>query len=194
MRRSFRSVWYAVISNPLQVAMLAGVAVGMAAGVLTGEMLIFILILLYLLPFVILERTSPQGRPRILSRKLTPMFYALRSPSGRFCIVQNCLPGPIDCRALIRALTAQTRLLPNALISAPGRYRAITHESVLHRITAIPVAVIENAKPVYMADMSAMLNYLTNGRCRKCSHSCPAVFGSKDKRQFYDVKFTIRGE
>lgn len=84
------------------------------------------------------------------------------------------------------------RYLSAALKSAQGKYRAITHENVLNRIASIPGAVIERAKPVYVTDLSATLNYLTKGSCKKCSESCPASIGRMTRRQFYDVRFTIQ--
>ncbi len=194
MRRSFKSCFYAVISNPIQVAMLIGVLIGLAIYIWTLNMLVIFIILLYLIPFCVLERTLPNGYPYFLSRRLTPMFYSIRSPAGRFSIVLKRPHGTSDCRAMMRLIAAQSRRLPEALIKAPGKYRAITHEYVLRRIERIPGAVIESARPVYVADMTATLNALTGGACKKCAEHCPAAAGRQTRRQFYDVRFTIHTE
>ncbi len=194
MRRSFKSCFYAVISNPVQVAMLIGVLIGLAIYIWTANLLFMFLTLLYILPFYILERTLPNGYPYFLSRRLTPMFFSVRSPSGRFSIVQKRLPGKSDCRAMMRLIAAQRRRLPEALIKAPRKYRAITHEYVLRRIERIPGAMIESARPVYVADMTATLNALTGGACKKCAEHCPAAASRQTRRQFYDVRFTIHTE
>lgn len=193
MRRSFKSIWYAVMTNPISTSAIIGMIVALSLYLITDMTLFIYLLLLYLIVLAILERSIPKGWPAPLSRQLTPLFYGIRAPSGRWLIVQKRLPRSKDkdCRELLRYLTEQQRLLPKALLSMPGKYRAITHETVLRRIERMPDAVIESTRTVYKADMAATLNALTGGACKKCRKECPVKFGRQIRRQFYDVRFSI---
>jgi hypothetical protein len=191
MRRNIKAQWYSFISNPFQVTMILGFIVFMIIYGSTGSLCCLFFLLLYLVPFVVLERTIPKGFPKLLAVPLTSMFYGIRAPSGRVTIFEKRPSGKYDCRDLIRLILAQQSLLPSELAMKHGKYRAITHENVLKRIRELPGVKIESTSPVYMADISANLKYLTKGACKHCKKKCPAAIGRKTKRQYYDVKFTI---
>jgi hypothetical protein len=132
------------------------------------------------------------GYPRCLSRQLTPNFYAVRFLSARWTVFQrrpakqNLLP---DCRALLKELIAEQTRLPAAL--APGKYRTLTHDTVLRRLRQLQNAQDISAKPAYTAGMNSIRCAMTANRCKKCKEPCPFPPQGMTPRQFYLVTFEI---
>jgi len=193
MIQNIKRYWYAIIINPLEVTMLTGFFALLIIFFLTYDSFWYILAFIYAIPFAILEKTLPKGIPKTSAVPLTSLFYGIRSPfSGRVTILQKRPDGNYDCHDLIRLILAQQSLLPAALIKKPGKYRAITHETIILRLQSMPEAQIENIKPIYQGNMSANLNYMTKKKCRRCQQPCPAAIGRRTERQFFDVKFSIK--
>lgn len=141
---------------------------------------------------LVLERTSPHGRPRWLARKLTPNFYSVRLLSSRWGIFQRCAVKKneqTDCIQLLKELVADQVRLPNAL--PPGRYKALTHDTVLRRLQRMSNARDIMAKPAYMANMAAICSAMTAKRCKTCKGNCPFLAQRETQRQFYYVTFEI---
>lgn len=121
---------------------------------------------------------------------ITPNFFSVRLLSGRWGIYQRRRKhrGALDCRQLLKELVADQVKLPAAL--EPGRYRAVTHDTVLRRLRRMENARNLVVTPVYMADMKRIHAAMVGKRCKKCRERCP--FPAQDTpRQFYDIRFEI---
>lgn len=147
--------------------------------------------LVWLLMILGLSKTSQHGYPRFLSRVLTSNFASIRLASGRWGIYQRRIKhhGPLDCTMLVRELVNDQVNLPAAL--TPGKYRAITHDTILRRLKRMKNARSIVAKPVYLSNMKSIYAAMTGKRCKKCKEPCPFLAQREQSRQFYDVKFEI---
>lgn len=178
--------------NPLLPPLLGGYALLAAIALCTGGAAWLFFSLLWVLTFAALDWLAAHGRPRWLALGLTPHFYAVRAPAGWYGIFQRRPDGgrSTDCKALLRSLAEQQRRLPAAL--PPGRYRALTHETVLRRLRAMENASIITATPAYTADLARIRSRMTGGRCKHCKQKCPFPQDTSVKRQFYFVTFQVR--
>jgi hypothetical protein len=146
--------------------------------------------LVWALIVAILSKTCPNGHPRWLAKVLTPNFFSVRLLSGRWGIYQRRRKhrGALDCRQLLKELVVDHVKLPAAL--EPGRYKAVTHDTVLRRLRRMENARNLVVTPVYMADMKRIHAAMVGKRCKKCRERCP--FPAQDTpRQFYDIRFEI---
>jgi len=164
-----------------------------ASGLWAGIALVLVdLAFMWVLLMAILFMTSRHGHPRYLTRILTPNFYSVRLLPGRWTIYQRRvakqkeLP---DCKTLLKDLVAEQNRLPAAL--EPGRYKTLTHDTVLHRLRRMQNARDIVVKPAYMSDMKSICAAMTGKRCKKCKEPCPFLAQRETPRQFYLVTFEI---
>lgn len=177
MSQGFKKFLWQLRIEPISQLMLMGYAIFLVLTVLTLNEIYLILCLSWVLLFTILGRTANNGHPAWLATVLTPNFYAVRSLNGRWSIFQRRRGkgGPADRRAALKELVAEQTLLPAAL--KPGWYQAITHDTVLRRLKAMPNASEVEVTPAYRAVLKT-----SRGK---------GGTGSKIKRRFYLVRFTI---
>ena len=177
MSQGFKKFLWQLRVEPISQLMLMGYTVFLLLMVLTLNGVYLILALSWIILFTILGRTANNGHPAWLATILTPNFYAVRALNGRRSIFQrrHGKGGPADRRAALKELVAEQTLLPAAL--KPGRYQAITHDTVLRRLKALPNVSEVTVVPAYRAVLKTPMGKGGNG--------------SKIKRHFYLVRFTI---
>ncbi len=189
MSRNFnrlRRFWFLLRADPAQQALWSGYLLLLC---LTPFSPLFLLpALLWAALWLLLCRSAPRGRPRWLSRPLTPNFYALRSPFGWMGVFQRPA-GPLPCRDLILGLCKEQIALPAAL--PPGLYRAVTHETVLHRLERMERAHILRKEFAYSAPLSAIYHTMTGGACRRCQNPCRLYSAAGNPRPFFFVVFQV---
>lgn len=178
--------------DPILALLLAGYAPALLLAFLTLEVGWIFFALLWTGLCTLLGRMAARGWPRRFAMPLTRNFYAVRSWGGRWSIFQRRPHGPCraDCKALLRSLAEEQRRLPAAL--PPGRYRALTHATVLRRLRAMETAVEVAAVPVYKLSLAGIRAQMTGGRCKHCKGRCPFPQDDGTARQFYLVSFRIR--
>lgn len=190
MSQSFNAIrkfWYQLKVDPLQLPLWSGYILFLSLGVILTPTW-WLAALLWAGLWLCLRRLAKSGRPAWLATRLTPNFYAVRALGGWQGVFQ-CRPGQDDCRGIIRALVREQAALPAAL--RPGRYRAITHDTVIRRLQRMPNANILIIKPAYTASMEAVYAAMTGRKCRKCEHSCQYLKTAQTLRTFYFVGFQI---
>lgn len=190
MSRSFKRFLLQLRLDPLAFLQAAGFAVFFFLTYASLEGRWLLCAAAWVLLFALLERAASRGWPTWYAIPLTPNFYAVRAFGGRRTIFQRRPPKArtADCRALLRGLLEEQRLLPKAL--PPGRYQATTHDVVLRRLRAMETASGIEVRPIYKVPMARIRAQLTGGRCRSCRQRC--IFPAEgEPRQFYLVRFTI---
>lgn len=202
MNQSFSSVrrfWCQLLVDPFLLPLVLGYAILLltACAPVSGlwasiAQVLVDLTLGWVILVAILSMASRQGYPRCFSRILTPNFYSIRLLSGRWTIYQRRaakqkdLP---DCKTLLKDLVAEQTKLPAAL--EPGRYKTLTHDTVLNRLRRMQNARDIVAKPAYMANMKSICAAMTGKRCKNCKEPCPFLAQREKLRQFYLVTFKI---
>ena len=190
MSQSFKRFLLQLRLDPLALLQTAGFAMFffLTYASLAGGWLLCAAAWVFL--FEALERVASRGWPAWYATPLTPNFYAVRAFGGRRTIFQRRPPNArtAGCKALLRGLLEEQRLLPCAL--PPGRYQAATHDAVLRRLRAMETASHIAVRPVYTVSMARIRTQLTAGRCQSCRQRC--IFPAEgEPRQFYLVRFTI---
>lgn len=127
-----------------------------------------------------------KGNVSILSRRVNNHFYIVPSLFGWHSI--HLLPAPkrTTCQQIRRSLAYTGDLngfLPN------GRYRVLTHQGVLKRIHRTVGAHISNEVVLGQKRLRSTLNFMTRGRCRRCSKKCAAW--NTPPRDWLYVEFEI---
>lgn len=189
MSRNFnrlRRYWFLLRADPAQQALWSGYLLFLC---LTPLSLRFLLpALLWAALWILLCRSAPRGWPRWLSRPLTQNFYALRSPFGWMGVFQRPA-GHLPCRDLILGLCREQTALPAAL--GPGRYRAVTHETILHRLEQMEGVVLLRKEFAYSMPMTGIYHTMTHGRCRHCPKPCGVYSAAQNPRPFFFVVFQV---
>lgn len=127
-----------------------------------------------------------KGKVPILSRRVAENFYIVPSLRGWHSIHQLRANKTIACKEIRRSLVHTGDLnavLPN------GRYRVLSHETVLRRVRRTPGVCILKEMPMGKQDMKKTLNYMTHNRCKTCPEKCNAW--RSEPREYYDVMFEI---
>lgn len=189
MNRSFntiRKLWYQLKVDPLQLPLWSGYLVFLSLTIFSPTWYLVAILWVFLCLF--LSRSAKRGRPAWLATRLTPNFYSVRSLGGWQSVFQ-CRPMSRDCQEVIRSLWREQAALPAAL--RPGRYRAITHDTVIRRLKRIETARILSCVPCYTASMEKIYAAMTGGKCKKCKQPCRYYANAKVTRQFYFVVFQI---
>lgn len=130
------------------------------------------------------DRLVLRGHPVSRARLLTENFYAVRR-GARSWIYQRKPPKGIACTDYLRSLLQEQRTLPASLV--PGRYRTITHTTILRRLQDVEGVIITRTAKAYQGRLKGL-----RGRaCKRCPRM-RCVFGSDTLRQFYDVTFVVQ--
>lgn len=175
--------------NPFVSATLAGWLLFAPLYFFLGEIIFLAILVLWGMLWAVLEHVAPKGYPRRSTRLLTPNFFAVRDFTGGWRIFQRS-PGEIgDCQVLLKGLLKDQIRLPEALL--PGRYRALTHETILGRLRRLPHVEIQSCRRAYVATMEVTVSRAAKGRCRRCTDGCPFL-GRSHPHQFYDVRFLVK--
>lgn len=189
MSRSFnrlRRFWFLLRADPTQQLLWEGYLLLLALSVFSP--LFILAALLWAVLWLLLCRAALNGRPSWLSTALTPNFYALRSPWGWQGIFQR--PAPLgECRDLILGFCQEQTALPAAL--GPGRYRAVTHETILRRLEQMEGVVILRKEFAYSMPMTGIYHTMTHGRCRRCPKPCRVYSSAQTPHPFFYVLFEI---
>lgn len=185
---SARRVYFSVRANPpLVLLTMAGAALAAAVGLLavSGPVAGAVFFLLYscvccgwnallLLGF---------GRTAVTEYFVTLRFEGVgyvyqRRPKGRDFG---------GCRHATRELLAQRFRLPAAL--PPGKYRAVTHETIIRHMRPSDGLFILRSIPAYRADLNGLQARLLG--CKRCPlrAACPIWTLGKTERQFYFIEF-----
>jgi len=170
--------------------MVASAAILVALTPWVGSTVGYASVLLWAALWAIWEGLIARGRPRGWVQGLTPNFIAVRDLAGCWRIFQRPAP-PGSCKEILRELLADQRRLPEALV--PGMYRTLTHDTILSRLQQMGNVEILACKPAYVATLEATLSGAVRDRCSRCSNRCPFP-GRRQLRQFYDVRFEVKGE
>ena len=182
-------LWWQLKMNPFVSATLAGWLLFAPLYFFLGESIFLAILVLWGMQWAVLEHVAPNWRPCHLSRLLTPNFFAVRDLTGGWRIFQRSPGETGDCQVLLKGLLKDQIRLPEALL--PGRYRALTHETILGRLRRLPHVEIQSCRRAYVATMEATVSRAVKGRCRHCTDGCPFL-GRSHPRQFYDVRFLVK--
>lgn len=183
-----RRLWWQLRLDPYVAPMLSGWVVIAAVTPWIGVGWLYVALLLWGVLWAVLEHVAPRGWPRGRVRILTPNFWAVRDLSGCWRIFQR-RPEQTGCRQLLKGLLTEQQSLPDAL--TPGRYRALTHETILHRLQRMPGVTILSCRLAYVATLEETINQAMGKRCRHCAQRCPFP-GRCKPRQFYDVRWEVK--
>ncbi len=183
-----RRLWCRIKLDPYIGPMAASAAILVALMPWMGNQVGSVSVLLWGVLWAVWEGLMTIGRPRSWNRSLTPNFIAVRDFAGCWRISQRPAP-PGNCKEILRELLADQRRLPEAL--EPGKYRTLTHDTILNRLRQMDNVEILACKPAYVATLEATLSGAVQGRCSHCSNRCPFP-GRHQLRQFYDVRFLVR--
>lgn len=192
LNSKLRFFWYALRTDPIVLPWLLGYAILLLFSVRYPYSGIPIfLILLWMLWFLSVEFTAAHGWCLPPMKKITPNFYIVQGLC--FHGIFQCrawTKSPLSCRAAVKNLFMEQKQLPAALL--PGRYRAITHETILNRLEMLDN--LKNVKVVYIGEQSLerVVRQMMGGRCRHCHQPCPIQLARTKKRPFYYVQFTIK--
>lgn len=145
-------------------------------------------LLLWAALWAFLEHMAPTGHPRSRVRELTPNFYAVLDLAGCWRIYERPASVSGDCRHILQDILSEQRRLPASL--TPGRYRALTHDTIVARLQGMANVKILNSCPAYVATLEATISGAMRGRCKRCSIRCP--FPRRQQlRRFYDIRFQV---
>lgn len=175
--------------NPFVGPLLAGWAVIAVMAGQIGAGRVYTALLLWGALWVVLEHVAPKGYPRSRVRLLTPNFFAVRDCSGCWRVFQRPPPRASDCQRVLLDLLKDQRRLPAAL--TPGRYRALTHSTILERLERMDNVSILSSSPAYVATLEDTISSTVGRQCHLCQERCP-FRGRALPRQFYDVRWEIR--
>ena len=189
MRRNsrLRRIFFLTWAYPPNKWFLTSFVVLMALWSMTGNILSIFLFVIAIAGYLAISSKRSIGRIPWLTNRISPNFYFIRALSGRRVIFEVQPEGRASCREIRKSLVAEKDLLDTL---SPGRYRAITHDTAIARITASPRTTITKRSPAYRADLRRTLASLSGGRCRSCQGKCRAW--NLPARQFYDVCFTVK--
>lgn len=192
LNSKYRSFWYSLKVDPLLVPWLVGYCTLILLSLLCPSRSSVFLVILWLLIFGILEYLATHGLCIPPMERLTPNFYVIHGLryNGIFQCQATRKHSPMTCLAVLRVLLKEQDALPAAL--ATGRYRAVTHETILRRLETM-----SSVKDVIIIDigqksLEKIVDRMLGGRCRSCTRPCPIEQARKRKRPFYYVEFTIK--
>lgn len=190
LNSKLRRVWYQVKQSPFLAPEAAGCAVLTAFLPWVGISTWYGLLLLWAALWAVLEQTVKKGWPRSSVRFLTPNFYAVKDLAGVWRIFQRSAERWRSCSQIVKGLLKDQKRLPDAL--PPGRYYALTHETILLRLQAMCNVKIISCREAYVATMEETVFRIVRGRCRHCiKEHCPFLGRSKS-RMFYEIRFEIK--
>lgn len=178
MRQGFKRFWLLVVNDSWLCFLLAGY--------IAGGLFFLPAAAAALLLLVMLEPVRSGCRLQAVTRDLTQNFYAYRTWGGVWFITQKKPQGK-TCRQ-----NRQSFLIDRMQIQAgfpEGRYRALTHETVIRQLRRCPGITEWRQRPAYQADMRTILMSMSGGKCRRCAARCRAFRAAP--RQFYLIEFRI---
>lgn len=73
--------------------------------------------------------------------------------------------GPLNCAQLVRELVNDQVSLPS--VQGPGKYRAVTHNTILRRLKRMKDARNIVVKPVYISNMKSIYAAITGNTEKK---------------------------
>lgn len=180
MRQGFKRFWLIVVNDSWLCCLLAGY--------IAGSLFFLPAAAAALILLAFLEPVRSGCSLRAVTRNLTENFYAYRTWGGVWLITQK-RPRGHTCQE-----NRQSFLKDKMQIQAgfpEGRYRALTHETVIRQLLRCPGITEWRQRPAYQADMRAILMWMSGGKCRRCVARCRAYRAIP--RQFYLVEFSIKG-
>lgn len=122
---------------------------------------------------------------------ISDFFAVIQRKSGVYTI--NAYRGdgePEPCSEIMRGLIREQYTLIDAI--PPGRYKAITHDTVMRRIEAADELFIKQCRPVGMGDLKSIQARMRAGKgCSCClqKKNCRYESMISARRQFYYVEF-----
>lgn len=191
MKRSsnLRRWWNMARLNPFVGPLMAGLAVLTAVYPLAGATTWWLILWVsWAGLWATLEQLAGKGYPRSRVRTLTPNFYAVRDLGGTWRIFEKRPEKRETCRAVLGELLGDRQRLPAALV--PGRYRALTHDTIVARLQGMANVKILSCRPAYTATLEHTILHVVWGRCRGCAERCPFP-GRMRLRTFFDVEFLV---
>lgn len=190
LNSKLRRVWYQVKQSPFLIPEAAGCTVLTAFLPWAGISTWYSLVLFWAVLWAVLEQIVKKGWPRSRVRFLTPNFYAVKDLAGVWRIFQRPAERWSSCSQIVKGLLKDQQRLPDAL--PPGRYYALTHETILLRLQAMCNVKIIFCRGAYVATMEETVLRIVRGRCQYCcKEHCPFL-GRFRSRTFYEVRFEIR--
>lgn len=142
-----------------------------------------VLLTLELLSLLLLKRLT-------LPTRLTECFSLYPIPFCTWRVIAQHRPSKKKaCRDILRALTNEAYLLPGRI--PYGRYKVITHDTVLRRIEAADELHVCNVIPLGQDNLMSLHAQMRGANCRRCSHkrNCRYLPMIQEYRQFYFIEF-----
>lgn len=184
-----RRWWSMARLNPFLGPLAVGLAILAVMYPLVGTTPWWLLLwIFWAVLWAILEQLAGSGHPRSRVRVLTPNFYAVRDLGGTWRIFEKRPKKGETCRAVLGELLRDQQRLPAALV--PGRYRTLTHDTIVVRLQGMANVKILSCRPAYTATLEHTILHVVRGRCRGCAERCPFP-GRLRLRTFFDVEFLI---
>lgn len=196
MKQSFNQVnkiRYIVFSDPLNPIAMVVLVLFCTAGIIDYNGILFKIMWVFAVIVAAVFYTRQNGHPRFLSKRLSEYFFSFRPFCGRWLIAQrkNRKQKNLDCRKLLRDLTDDAEKLTAALRDLPGRYRAITHQTVIDRLEGMEEAEVTMKELAYTATLEKTVAMLTGNSCKSCKKKCPFP-NRRMEREFFDIRFEIK--
>ena len=167
-------VWLLIATSALTILLM----------VTFDAVFLYLLLTLWVLYWVV-TLPSLAGKVPWLHMEITTHFFGVRTLTGALIICQRRSKG--TCREQRHTLAHESDI---AACLPSGRYRTLTHETVVLRVQRTAGVQVQSCRPVYKMDLHHILTAMTGGACKRCTKKCSAW--KAPARQFYDLKFTIK--
>ena len=190
LNSKLRRVWYQLKQSPFLAPEMVGCVVLTAFLPWVGIPVWYGFLLLWAALWAGLEQMVKEGWPRSRVRFLTPNFYAVKDLTGVWRIFQRPAERGKICSQIVKGLLKDQQRLPDAL--PPGRYYALTHETILLRLQAMCNVKIISCREAYVATMEETVLRIVRGHCRHCGEERCPFLGRSKRRTFYEVQFEIQ--
>jgi len=105
--------------------------------------------------------------------------------------IKNSYAKKHNCEDIMPGLISDLKNLPNEL--PPGKYTAITHDTVLNRFKNLPFVKLKKQTSVYESSLEKMLSEILYKKCKDCKkkNKCRYKRIGKSIHSFYYIKFEI---
>lgn len=121
---------------------------------------------------------------------LTECFARYPVPGTAWSVIGQRRPAcGMSCRDTLRALAREPYILPDRI--PPGRYRTVTHDTVLRRIETADGLRLLRVKSLGIDNLKSIHGRMRGSDCRRCAHKDNCRFSRmiEEPRQFYYIEF-----
>lgn len=187
MNRNFKCrclrIIYGLMMTPHHVVVLAACMLILAVAVLFGRIPIEAVLVAEILIVLILMRL-------VAPTRLTECFSLYPIPFCSWRVIAQHRPAKgKSCNDILRALTKEATTLPDRI--PQGRYKVITHDTVLQRIAAADELQLIKSTLLGQDNLMSLHTLMRSANCHRCRRkkSCRYLPMIQTCRPFYLVEF-----